>query len=285
MRGVEPRGAGRMFSRMADPAVPSAQPPVELAGTTLRTPGPFAAGLEAVGVTTRLAVAAMGPVRGAKLLLEVNQKNGFDCQSCAWPSPDGDRHTFEFCENGAKAVADEATKRRVGREFFRAARSRGARGAERPLAQRARAPHGTDGAARGRGALRADRVGRGLRAHRDGAARAADAGCGGVLHLGADEQRGGVSLAIVRAAIRDEQPAGLLQHVSRIERRRAERDDRHRQGHGETRGLRKGRRDLRHRAKSRDESPADADGAGGGQGPRCDDRVDQSAAGSGHGAV
>lgn len=118
MRGVEPRGAGRMFSRMADPAVPSAQPPVELAGTTLRTPGPFAAGLEAVGVTTRLAVAAMGPVRGAKLLLEVNQKNGFDCQSCAWPSPDGDRHTFEFCENGAKAVADEATKRRVGREFF-----------------------------------------------------------------------------------------------------------------------------------------------------------------------
>jgi molybdopterin-dependent oxidoreductase alpha subunit len=122
MRGVEPRGAGRLFSRMADPADPSAQPPVELAGTTLRTPGPFAAGLEAVGVTTRLAVAAMGPVRGAKLLLEVNQKNGFDCQSCAWPSPDGDRHTFEFCENGAKAVADEATRRQGGAGVFRAPR-------------------------------------------------------------------------------------------------------------------------------------------------------------------
>ena len=56
--------------------------------------------------------------RGAKLLLEVNQKDGFDCQSCAWPSPDGKRHTFEFCENGAKAVADEATPKRIDREFF-----------------------------------------------------------------------------------------------------------------------------------------------------------------------
>ena len=52
-----------------------------------------------------MTVSAMGAVRGAKLLLEVNQKAGFDCQSCAWPSPDGERHTFEFCENGAKAVA------------------------------------------------------------------------------------------------------------------------------------------------------------------------------------
>jgi molybdopterin-dependent oxidoreductase alpha subunit len=118
MRGVESGGAGRLFSRMADPALPAAQPPIELDGTALRAPSALAAGLTAVGVTTRLAVSAMGAVRGAKLLLEVNQKQGFDCQSCAWPSPDGERHTFEFCENGAKAVADEATKRRVGREFF-----------------------------------------------------------------------------------------------------------------------------------------------------------------------
>jgi anaerobic selenocysteine-containing dehydrogenase len=38
--------------------------------------------------------------------------------ACAWPSPDSDRHLFEFCENGAKAVADEATRRRVDRAFF-----------------------------------------------------------------------------------------------------------------------------------------------------------------------
>lgn len=103
---------------MADPAVPSAQPPFETDGTALRGPGPFAAGLEAVFLTTRLALDQMGAVRGAKLLLDVNQKNGFDCQSCAWPSPDGDRHTFEFCENGAKAVADEATTKRITAEFF-----------------------------------------------------------------------------------------------------------------------------------------------------------------------
>jgi molybdopterin-dependent oxidoreductase alpha subunit len=60
----------------------------------------------------------MGLTRGVRALLQVNQTNGFDCQSCAWPSPDTDRHIFEFCENGAKAVADEATKRRVDREFF-----------------------------------------------------------------------------------------------------------------------------------------------------------------------
>ncbi|MCX6954862.1 MAG: FdhF/YdeP family oxidoreductase [Verrucomicrobia bacterium] len=103
---------------MADP-VPSAQPPVELAGPTLGEPSATAAGLTAVGITTRLA-AGVGLVRGAKLLLEVNQQDGFDCQSCAWPSPDGERHTLEFCENGAKAVADEATTKRIGAEFFAA---------------------------------------------------------------------------------------------------------------------------------------------------------------------
>jgi molybdopterin-dependent oxidoreductase alpha subunit len=79
---------------------------------------PVAAGLTAIAKTTKFAVAGVGPIKGAKLLLNVNQKNGFDCQSCAWPSPDGDRHTFEFCENGAKAIADEATPKRCTPEFF-----------------------------------------------------------------------------------------------------------------------------------------------------------------------
>jgi anaerobic selenocysteine-containing dehydrogenase len=46
-----------------------------------------------------------------------NKETGFDCQSCAWPSPEK-RKTFEFCENGAKAVSDESTHKRVGPEFF-----------------------------------------------------------------------------------------------------------------------------------------------------------------------
>ena len=54
----------------------------------------------------------MGVKRTALTLLRVNQKNGFDCPGCAWPEGD-ERHTAEFCENGAKAVAEEATLRRV----------------------------------------------------------------------------------------------------------------------------------------------------------------------------
>jgi len=84
----------------------------------LGKPSSTAAGLAAVVKTTKFAVAGVGLVKGMKLLLKVNQKDGFDCQSCAWPSPDGDRHTFEFCENGAKAIADEATPKRCGPEFF-----------------------------------------------------------------------------------------------------------------------------------------------------------------------
>ena len=105
---------------MPETPATSAQPPIELAGTKLAAPSAAAAGLTAVIKTTRFAVGGAGPLRGAQLLLKVNQKDGFDCQSCAWPSPDEDRHVFEFCENGAKAVADEATTKRCGADFFAA---------------------------------------------------------------------------------------------------------------------------------------------------------------------
>jgi len=97
---------------------PSAQPPAESVSPTLAAPSRAAAGFTAVIKTTRIALGAPGLIDGAKALLKVNQLDGFDCQSCAWPSPDTDRHVFEFCENGAKAVADEATRSRIGREFF-----------------------------------------------------------------------------------------------------------------------------------------------------------------------
>ena len=56
-------------------------------------------------------------VKGGRSLLSMNQPDGFDCPGCAWPDP---KHTssFEFCENGAKAVAWETTKKRVTRDFF-----------------------------------------------------------------------------------------------------------------------------------------------------------------------
>jgi molybdopterin-dependent oxidoreductase alpha subunit len=60
----------------------------------------------------------MGVVQGTRTMLALNQKQGIDCPGCAWPEPDGERSHFEFCEEGAKHVADEATKKRVTPEFF-----------------------------------------------------------------------------------------------------------------------------------------------------------------------
>ncbi|QZY29515.1 FdhF/YdeP family oxidoreductase [Nocardioides coralli] len=84
-------------------------------------PEQSAAGVTAVAVTMKRAIEQMGVARTARTLLKLNQVDGFDCQGCAWPDPDaGHRHTAEFCENGAKAVTEEATKRRVDRRFFAA---------------------------------------------------------------------------------------------------------------------------------------------------------------------
>ncbi|MGW7072698.1 FdhF/YdeP family oxidoreductase [Streptomyces sp. NPDC054855] len=78
-----------------------------------------AAGLPAIGHSLRMAQQQMGVRRTALTLLRVNQKDGFDCPGCAWPEPEH-RHAAEFCENGAKAVAEEATLRRVTPDFFAA---------------------------------------------------------------------------------------------------------------------------------------------------------------------
>ncbi|MDJ1133191.1 FdhF/YdeP family oxidoreductase [Streptomyces iconiensis] len=78
-----------------------------------------AAGLTAIGHSLRIAGKQMGVKRTALTLLRVNQKQGFDCPGCAWPEGDK-RHAAEFCENGAKAVAEEATTHRVTRDFFAA---------------------------------------------------------------------------------------------------------------------------------------------------------------------
>lgn len=78
-----------------------------------------AAGLTAVAHSLRVAQQQMGVGRSARTLLKVNQKDGFDCPGCAWPEGDH-RHTAEFCENGVKAVAEEATLRRVTPDFFAA---------------------------------------------------------------------------------------------------------------------------------------------------------------------
>ena len=76
-----------------------------------------AVGVPAVLHALKISNDQMGVRRTVDTLLRVNQKDGFDCPGCAWPEEDK-RHIAEFCENGAKAVAEEATVRRVTPEFF-----------------------------------------------------------------------------------------------------------------------------------------------------------------------
>jgi molybdopterin-dependent oxidoreductase alpha subunit len=101
-----------------DTFVPGAQPPLEAQNATQKNVPRSAAGLKAIATATKYVVGRMGIVRGTSSLLRLNQIDGFDCQSCAWPSPDDRRHAAEFCENGAKALSDEGTRRKVTPEFF-----------------------------------------------------------------------------------------------------------------------------------------------------------------------
>jgi molybdopterin-dependent oxidoreductase alpha subunit len=77
-----------------------------------------AAGAKAVMVSLQRGLTQMGPMRTAATLARLNQRHGFDCPGCAWPEEHGGRKLAEFCENGAKAVAEEATKRVVTPDFF-----------------------------------------------------------------------------------------------------------------------------------------------------------------------
>ncbi|HEY3713596.1 MAG TPA: FdhF/YdeP family oxidoreductase [Jatrophihabitantaceae bacterium] len=76
-----------------------------------------AVGLPGIAHSAQYALEEMGPKRSLQTLLRMNHIDGFDCPSCAWPDPDR-RKTAEFCENGAKAVAWEATRKRVEASFF-----------------------------------------------------------------------------------------------------------------------------------------------------------------------
>ena len=83
-------------------------------------PKECAAGLPAVRHALEYSLGQTSPRRTALTLLTMNQVDGTDCPGCAWPDPaPGHRHRNEYCENGAKHINDEATSRRVTRDFFR----------------------------------------------------------------------------------------------------------------------------------------------------------------------
>ena len=129
------------------------------------SPKKWAAGIPGVVQSLEYAFEQMGGGRSVRTLARLNQKHGFDCPSCAWPEPER-RKAAEFCENGAKAVAEEATTRRVTRTSSRDAFGRRTRRADRPLARPAGPAHRADAQAGRRGPLRADQLGRGVRPDR-----------------------------------------------------------------------------------------------------------------------
>ncbi len=99
--------------------LPNAENPERLSGLKRGKINKSAAGLKAVVSSAEMVYKEAGVSRGIKALMRLNQKDGFGCPSCAWPDPDDERSAIgEYCENGARAVADEATKKKLTASFF-----------------------------------------------------------------------------------------------------------------------------------------------------------------------
>jgi molybdopterin-dependent oxidoreductase alpha subunit len=100
--------------------LPKAEPPADFTGLTLGKAKKYAAGMPAVISSLKHVFSEVGVAKGLKALSKLNQKGGTDCPSCAWPDPDDDRSTIaEYCENGAKAIAEEATQKKLSADFFK----------------------------------------------------------------------------------------------------------------------------------------------------------------------
>jgi molybdopterin-dependent oxidoreductase alpha subunit len=106
------------MSEPQDNNTPRAQPPEEAVPVQITPLTKSAGGVPAIMSAAKSAIKEMGVGRSVRALLKVNQQAGFDCPGCAWPEPDSERSHAEFCENGAKHVADEATTKRITPEFF-----------------------------------------------------------------------------------------------------------------------------------------------------------------------
>lgn len=98
-----------------------AENPEELLHLKQSEPASAAGGMPAVVESVRHVLREMNVGRGIQALRSLNQKDGYDCPGCAWPDPDDERSSLgEFCENGVKAIAEEATTKKLTAEFFRA---------------------------------------------------------------------------------------------------------------------------------------------------------------------
>jgi molybdopterin-dependent oxidoreductase alpha subunit len=96
-----------------------AQTPIETDHTVIKRPAKVAGGAKSVVRALQFALGEPGVIRGVSALARLNQFDGVDCPGCAWPDPDERRGANEYCENGAKAIAEEATELRATPEFFK----------------------------------------------------------------------------------------------------------------------------------------------------------------------
>jgi molybdopterin-dependent oxidoreductase alpha subunit len=104
---------------MSEELTANPENPEEFTGIKKGPPKKVAAGIPAVISSAQHILKEMDPVRGLKALAKLNQKDGYDCPGCAWPDPDDERSSIaEYCENGAKAVAEEATTKKLDAKFF-----------------------------------------------------------------------------------------------------------------------------------------------------------------------
>ena len=99
--------------------IPGAQPPEDFTGLKVRKPKTTAAGAKSVLSAFSHVRQYMNTGEAVRTMFRVNQKGGFDCPGCAWPDPDDDRSKLgEYCENGIKAIAEEAQRKRLDASFF-----------------------------------------------------------------------------------------------------------------------------------------------------------------------
>ncbi|MEM1219922.1 MAG: FdhF/YdeP family oxidoreductase [Bacteroidota bacterium] len=96
-----------------------AQPPEKLTGLRTNKPKQNSVGFPGLFASISHATKYMRPSEAVRTMFRMNQKGGFDCPGCAWPDPDDERSGLgEYCENGIKAIAEEAQNKRIGRDFF-----------------------------------------------------------------------------------------------------------------------------------------------------------------------
>lgn len=96
-----------------------AKTPNKFTGLETKTPPTNSVGFTSIKVALQQVAKYMNPADALKISRKLNQKGGFDCPGCAWPDPDDERSSLgEFCENGIKAMAEEAQNKTIATSFF-----------------------------------------------------------------------------------------------------------------------------------------------------------------------